>query len=136
MAHSPNALVLDSWSVLAYLKGEPRGKLVAALMAEAHKTRIPLHMCVVNIGEVWYILARETSPAEADKVIEQLQQEVIKGVDADWNLTRVAAAYKSTYKIAYADCFAAALAKINDAELITGDPEFKQLEGEIRIQWL
>ncbi|MBA7602854.1 hypothetical protein ES703_09950 [subsurface metagenome] len=136
MALSSNTLVLDSWSVLAYLKGELRGKPVADLMAEAHETGVPLHMCVVNIGEVWYILARDTSPAEADKVIEQLQQEIIKGVDADWDLTRIAAAYKSTYKMSYADCFAAALAKINDAELITGDPEFKQLEGEVKIHWL
>lgn len=136
MALSSNALVLDSWSVLAYLKGELRGKPVADLMAEAHETGVPLHMCVVNIGEVWYILARDTSPAEADKVIAQLQQDVIKEIDADWQITRLAAWFKSKHRIAYADCFAAALAKINDAELVTGDPEFKQLEGEVRIHWL
>ena len=33
-------------------------------------------------------------------------------------------------------CFAAALAKIRKAELVTGDPEFKQVEDEIKIGWL
>ena len=39
-------------------------------------------------------------------------------------------------KMSYADCFAAALAKLRSAELITGDPEFKAVEGEIKIGWL
>ncbi|HOW64450.1 MAG TPA: PIN domain-containing protein [Candidatus Paceibacterota bacterium] len=42
----------------------------------------------------------------------------------------------ATKKMAYADCFAAALAKAENAELVTGDPEFKEVEKEIRIAWL
>jgi predicted nucleic acid-binding protein len=38
--------------------------------------------------------------------------------------------------MAYADCFAAALARIRNCELLTGDPEFKALEKEIKIAWL
>jgi hypothetical protein len=43
---------------------------------------------------------------------------------------------KPTHKLAYADCFAAALAKLKNAELLTGDPEFKALEKEIKMNWL
>ena len=39
-------------------------------------------------------------------------------------------------KISCADVFAAALAKLRKAELVTGDLEFKQMENEIRIGWL
>jgi hypothetical protein len=35
-----------------------------------------------------------------------------------------------------ADAFAAALAKEKKAELVTGDPEFKPLEKEIKVKWL
>jgi predicted nucleic acid-binding protein len=35
-----------------------------------------------------------------------------------------------------ADCFAAALAKREKAEIYTGDPEFKTAEREIKIVWL
>jgi predicted nucleic acid-binding protein len=38
--------------------------------------------------------------------------------------------------MAYADCFAAALAKSRNAELVTGDPEFKQMQTDIKIAWL
>jgi predicted nucleic acid-binding protein len=38
--------------------------------------------------------------------------------------------------LAYADCFAAALAKIKKAELYTGDPEFKAVEKEVEVIWL
>jgi ribonuclease VapC len=38
--------------------------------------------------------------------------------------------------MSFADCFAAALAKRTKAVLLTGDPEFKQVEQEIMIDWL
>jgi hypothetical protein len=39
--------------------------------------------------------------------------------------------------MSYADCFAAALAKIKNAELVTGDPEFKAVEHELKkVRWL
>jgi uncharacterized protein with PIN domain len=39
-------------------------------------------------------------------------------------------------KLSYADCFAAALAKMSKAELISGDDEFTLVESEIKIAWL
>ena len=39
-------------------------------------------------------------------------------------------------RMSLADAFAAALAKEKKAELITGDPEFKPFEKEIKINWL
>jgi ribonuclease VapC len=39
-------------------------------------------------------------------------------------------------RIAYADCFAAALALQQNATLVTGDPEFKHLENQITIHWV
>src|SRR3989344_9470103 len=136
MARKPKALVLDSWAVLAYLEDESSGQKVADLIGDAHEHGIPLLMSVVNAGEVWYILAREVSDAEADKGIEGLRQLGIEFVDVDWKLSRQAGAYKSRNRMSYADCFSAALAKEHKAELVTGDKEFKQVESDIRIRWL
>jgi hypothetical protein len=44
--------------------------------------------------------------------------------------------FKAKEKIAYADCFAAALAREKKAQLVTGDPEFKPLEDEVNILWI
>jgi len=38
--------------------------------------------------------------------------------------------------MSYADCFAATLAKERKSDLVTGDKEFKQVEGEVSIRWL
>jgi ribonuclease VapC len=51
-------------------------------------------------------------------------------------LAREAARFKAAHKISYADCFAAALAKLHKGEVITGDKEFKVLEDEVKILWI
>jgi predicted nucleic acid-binding protein len=57
-------------------------------------------------------------------------------VEADLAQARQAAIFKATKKMSYADCFGAALAKIKNAEFVTGDPELKEVEKEIKINWL
>lgn len=57
-------------------------------------------------------------------------------VETDLHLVRQAAVFKASGKLAYADAFAAALAKLRNAELITGDADFRAVESEIRIGWL
>lgn len=136
MARKPKAYVLDSWAVLAYLEDEPAGEQVANLIAESHEQEIPLYMSIVNVGEVWYILARAMGAAEADKAVETLHRLGIEKVDANWKSTKQAAAFKAQHRMSYADCFAAALAKETNADLITGDREFSQVEPGIRVRWL
>lgn len=134
MAKKPRAIVLDSWAIMAYLEDEPPAERVADIIADANDDGTPqLLMTVVNLGEVWYIIARETSEAEAERSVLEIKQLGISIVDADWELTREAAWFKSRYKMSYADGFAAALAKQKKAHLATGDPEFKQVESEIQI---
>lgn len=136
MARKAKAYVLDSWAVLAYLEDEPSGEAVANLLVEAQENGQPVYLSVVNAGEVWYILAREVSEAEADKAIEALQHLGIQFVDAVWPLARTAGTFKAKGKISYADCFAAALAVDRKADLVTGDKEFKQVEGPVKVHWV
>ena len=71
-----------------------------------------------------------------DNIIAELRTLKIAFVDADWELTQQAAAFKAKGRIAYADCFAAAVAKKFKADLVTGDPELKQVEGEVKVLWV
>ncbi len=136
MARKAKAYVLDTWAVIAYLEDEPSGEQVEELIASAHEEQVPIYMSVVNVGEVWYTLARKVSEQDANASVKSLHDLRIQFEDADWILTQEAARFKSHNKMSYADCFAAALAKAKKAELVTGDKEFKLLEGEIRISWL
>ena len=130
------AIVLDPWAVIAYLEDEAAAEKVAEIIADAHEEQIPLLMTVVNAAEVWYIVARETSTADADASIKQLRDLGVRFIDADWELAKAAAYFKSRNKMSFADCFAAALAREQKAHLATGDREFKAIEQEISITWL
>lgn len=136
MPKKPKAIVLDSWAIIAYLEDEAAAEKVADIISDAHEEDIPLLMTVVNAGEIWYIVARQASAADADASIKQIRDLGIEFVDADWNLAHDAGYFKSKNKMSFADCFAAALAKQRKGHLVTGDPEFKQVEQEIAINWL
>ena len=128
--------MLDSYALIAFLEDEPGADTVRDLILKAENRKTKLLMTTVNLGEVWYSIARSSSAAKADEYIQEIETMAIEIVDADWPLTRQAAIYKVPGKIAYGDCFAAALTKIRKAELVTGDREFKSLENDIRISWL
>ena len=132
----PKTIVLDSWAIMAYLQDEPSGEKIADMIADAKEDGRLLLMSVVNIGEVWYSLARRRSTADADQALRWISEIGIEFVDADIELTRIAARFKAKGGISYADCFAAALAKQHEASLVTGDREFEQLKNDISISWL
>lgn len=136
MPKKPKTIILDSWAVIAYLEDEPAAEKIADIIADAHEQEIPLLITVVNAGEIWYIVAREASVADADASIKQLRDLGVKFVDVDWELAKIAGNFKSRHKMSFADCFAAALTKQNRGHLATGDPEFTQVESEIAIEWL
>jgi len=130
--------VLDSWALLAFFEDEPEAEQVENLILEAEAGKHRLLLSVINWGEIYYSILRRTSPQIAEEKASQIEEMPIEiePVGDDLILTRQAAVFKAKHKIAYADAFAAALAKTERAELITGDPEFKQLEGQVRIRGL
>lgn len=95
-----------------------------------------LRLSVVNWGEVFYITLREAGRQRADQVAHLISTLPIEIVPADLEMTQQAAEFKAARKMPYADCFAAALAKLRNAELVTGDREFRQVEEEVKIHWL
>jgi predicted nucleic acid-binding protein len=127
--------VLDAFALMAYFEDEAGAAFVENLLLEAEKGNIKLAMSVVNLGEVWYAITRNTSAQEAERQVQNILSLAIEIVDADWEMTHQAAIYKSKGGISYADCYAAALAKLRKAELVTADPEFKKLQGEIVTTW-
>jgi PIN domain nuclease of toxin-antitoxin system len=127
--------ILDAYALIAFFEDEPGADFVRGLLLEAESGAIKLAMSVVNLGEVWYSIARVLSPKEADAIIEEVRSMSIEILDADWELTHQAAQYKTKGGLSYADCFAAALGKLLAADVVTGDPEFRKLKGEITTRW-
>ncbi len=130
------AKVLDSWALLCYLEQEPGFEKMIELFEKAVESSKPLLMCIINWGEVYYQVARRFGDQKAQEIEQLIETLPITLIEVDKNLTREAARIKTTRKIAYADCFAVALARLKKAELYTGDPKFKAVEKDIKIVWL
>jgi uncharacterized protein len=132
------AKVLDSWALIAFFEDEPAAEEVEKLLVKAEAGIHKLLLSVVNLGEIYYNTMRKVSQEAAEQKAREIAGLAIEivPVDTDLNLVRQAAIYKATKKLSYTDAFAAALAKIKNAELVTGDPEFKEIENEIKIAWL
>lgn len=131
--------VLDSWALMAFFEDEPAAQEVESLLVKSESGAHRLLLSVVNWGEIYYSTMRQVSREAAERTARELTGLPVEivGVDAgNLDLARQAAIYKATRKFAYADAFAAALAKIENAELVTGDPEFREVEDEVRIHWL
>ncbi len=128
--------VMDSFAMIAFFEDEPGADSVAVILKSLIDRKAKAYMSVINWGEIYYNTMREQGVETAEKVIGQLKQYPIELVDADQNLTYEAAKLKGRYKIAYADCFAAALSRRLNALVVTGDSEFEKLGDEYSIQWL
>jgi ribonuclease VapC len=133
-----NEYILDSYALLAYFEGEPGSDRVRELLKAAKDSKCHLYMCVVNLGEVIYIVERERGLAEAQDALTRIDELPIEIINADRIVTLAAAHLKKDCPIAYADCFAAAIAQLQNAILVTGDPEFSKIKAEynVHIEWL
>ena len=128
--------VLDAYALLAFLEREAGFEKVETCFIAAVEKGENLLMTSVNFGEVYYIVLRECGEEKADEIERVILSLPVEIVDADVQLAREAGRFKARGNISYADCFAAALAKQRRVELITGDKEFRALEGELRIHWI
>lgn len=131
-----SGIVFDAYSLIAYLEREPDYEQVKAHLEHAAQTGRNILLCVVNWGEVYYTTMREAGQAKAEEARHIIETLPIELMPADPSLSYRAAIYKATYKMSYADCFAAALTKTHKATLVTGDKDFKQLEDDVKISWL
>ena len=130
--------VLDSYALLAYLEAEPGSDRIGELLDAAKDRKCHLYMCVVNMGEVMYIVERERGLPKAQETLARIDELPIEIVNVDRTITLAAAHLKVNCPIAYADCFAAALSQLKNAPLVTGDPEFRMVKPDynLKIEWL
>ena len=130
------AKVIDSWALLCYLEQEPGYEKIIDLFQKAVESSKPLLMCIVNWGEVYYQVTRRFGDQKAQEIEQLIQTLPITLIEANKEITREAARIKATKRMAYADCFAVALARLKKADLYTGDPEFRVVEKDIKVVWL
>jgi len=125
--------VLDASALMTYFVGRPGAPKVKELLADAADGKKALLMSVVNWGEVYYSIWRTKGEGFAQQALAIIAQLPIEIVDADAELTKLAAEFRAEHKLPYADCFATALASLRKATLATSDADFEVVEKQIDI---
>ena len=129
-------IVLDSYALLSFLREESGSNIVAQTLEKAGQRNQPVYMTEANYAEVQYIVRRKEGEVVWDLIARELQAMPIEFHPVTREIADIAADFKTRFRMSLADAFAAALAKLKRAELLTGDSEFKVLEKEIKIHWL
>ena len=129
-------VVLDATALMTYLKKEQGYEIVKEQFIKVSDSDNRLLMSTVNWGEIYYLLIKQKGIEQADEIQKAIETLPIEFIEPDLRITKQAAKYKAMKKLPYVDSFAAALAKVNDAELITKDNDFRLLGDEIKIIWI
>ena len=121
--------LLDSYALLAYLNEEDGFEKVRNVLANAQKSSIPVLMNELNVGETYYILYRKRGHEQAEYFLDTVLAGLpISMISNDFDAVISAANIKARHAISFADCFAVATAQRENAVILTGDPEFKNVE--------
>lgn len=132
------ASVLDSWAVIGWLQGEvPARGIVRGLLEQAARGETKVSISLINVGEVFYLIAKRHGAVPAERFLADLAMMPIQALLPDRRLILAAARLKSRYPISYADAFAVETAREHDAFLVTGDPELRRLcrQEPIELLW-
>jgi predicted nucleic acid-binding protein len=128
---------LDSYALLAYLNKEDGFEQVRDVLGDAQKSSLPVLMNELNVGETYYILYRKRGHEKAEYFLDAVLAGLpISMISNDFDAVISAAKLKVRYALSFADCFAVATAQRENAVILTGDPEFKNVEKLVEIDWL
>ncbi len=126
-------IVLDASALMTFFLGRPGAEKVKEVFAAAAEGKRELLMSVVNWGEVYYSVWRDRGPEDAQRALAYIAQLPIEVVPADTAQAKFAAEFKAQYKLPYADGFAAALARLRKAMVVTSDQDFNVVKDQIAL---
>jgi ribonuclease VapC len=122
---------------MGWLQGEePARTKVRELLEQASRGAAKVSISLINVGEVFYLIAKRHGAAPAERFLADLAMMPIQSLLPDRKLILGAARLKSRYPISYADAFAAETAREQNAILVTGDPELWRLSKREPIDLL
>ena len=131
-------MVLDSWELLAFFEDEPAAEMVETILLEAENGKHHLLLSSLDWCEIYASIMSRVSQQAAEEKIRQIAELPVElvAVGDDLAVLRQAAIHRATHKLASSCAVAGALAKARKATLVTGDPAFRVLEDQFKIQWL
>lgn len=130
------AYLFYSHALQAFFQREEGSEVVARTLDEAIQQDRDRLICVMNLGEIIYLIKRRFGEEKKLEVLGRIHQLGMRVLPIPDSLVYQAAELKAEYPIAYAHCFALACAIDHSAVLVTGDSELKLVEHLATIRWI
>lgn len=131
-----NNYLLDSFALLRFIQKEPGNEPVKAILSDSQCGKACAMLNVINMGEIIYTVQRRFGLQHKLDVVMNIGRLGIVILPATNDLVFRAAELKARFAMSYADTFAVASAIEHNATLVTGDPEFRQVENLVKILWI
>jgi predicted nucleic acid-binding protein len=127
--------VVDSWALVGWVREEGCAPQVRQFLFDAEAQRVELVMSMINVGEAFYTIAKRNSLADAERFLVRMWSLPIRIISPTQDDIMAAARIKASHAIAFGDAFAIALAKSEEASVITGDEEIRRC-GLVKVDWV
>jgi len=131
-----NSILFDSFALLSFFYEESGAEKVRALLKESFKNEVPRLISAINAGELIYIVQRRSGEQAKLQMLVKLKSLGLTILPCPDKLIFRAAELKARFAMSYAGAFAVASAMEHNAELVTGDSEFRQVEHLVKIIWV
>jgi ribonuclease VapC len=128
--------VLDSFALLRFIQKEAGDEKVKTILDDVQIGKALAMLNVINLGEIIYTVQRRFGQQKKLDVLMNIGRMGIVVLPVPNDLVFKAAELKARYSMSYADTFAVASAIEHNATLVTGDPEFRQVEQLVKILWV
>ena len=131
-------LVIDTYAIISFLRKEENHIAVKQIFTEAQLAKTTLLLAEINWGEVYYITLRNYGEPALRKTLGWIDAMGFQLLPSNRERVQAAARIKARFPVSYADAFAIAAAREFDCPVVTGDPEFRQVEreGMVKLLWV
>lgn len=128
-------VVLDAWALMSIVRREqPAMGRVYGVLRDAEDGRAQVAISAINVGEVYYHVARALGLEDADRLLAYVRRLAMGILPATDERVLAAARIKARHRVSYADAFAVAAAEELGGTVWTGDPELIALGALYRVE--
>lgn len=131
-----NNYLLDSFALLRFIQKEPGHEAVKTILDNVQRGTVCAMLNVINMGEIIYTVQRRFGVKYKLDVVMNINRLGIMILPASNDCVFRAAELKARFAMSYADTFIVASAMEHNATVVTGDPEFRQVESLVKILWI
>jgi len=126
-------VVLDTSALFALIEDEAGADTVHNLLEGAVSGHVEVLVSFISFMELFYITMQERDIEEAQARVDLMQSLPITRVESTASLSVTAAKLKAEHRVSVADAWIAALAIDKNAVLMHKDPEFEQIEPQLKV---